>query len=101
MTEEAIALPRKREIEAAIAAHNAIDPAILLPADAARLLTVMFRRGSVCQHKVADLVAEGFDRRVLPHLLRALVEAGFVTKEQVAGRRVANTYHLHLPSVRP
>jgi hypothetical protein len=71
-------LPRKKEIEAAIAAYNATDSAMLLPPDASRLLSVMFR----------------------PRLLRALAEAGFLSKEQAQGRD-PNTYHLHLPPVRP
>ena len=33
-------------------------------------------------------------------MLRRLVEAGFLSKQASAGR-VANTYRLHLPPVRP
>ena len=89
-------MPRKRDIEAAIAAHNAADREPALPPEAVRLLTVMFRRSSVCQRGVADLATEGFNRRALPRLLRALVEAGFLSKKQQSGRGT-NTYHLHLP----
>jgi hypothetical protein len=60
------------EIEAAIAAYNNTDPEMLLPPEAARLLTIMFRRSGVCQRRLDDLAAEGFDRRTLPRLLRAL-----------------------------
>jgi hypothetical protein len=58
----------------------------------------MFRRGDMCQRSLDDLAAEGFDRRAVPRLLRALVEAGFMTKE-VPSRLglVPNTYRLHLP----
>jgi hypothetical protein len=94
-------LPRKREIEAAIAAYNATDPEALLPPEAGRLLTVMFRRGGVCQRALDDLAAEGFDRRTLPHLLRALVEAGFLSKERRFGKGAINVYHLHLPRRQP
>jgi hypothetical protein len=88
-------VPRRREIEAAIAAYNAADPDMLLPPEAAHLLTVMFRRSSVCQRRLDDLAAEGFDRRTLPRLLRALGDAGFLSKER--GHGVPNTYRLTWP----
>ena len=91
-------LSRRSEIEAAIAAHNSADRETLLPPDAARLLRAMFPRGSVCQRRLEDLVAEGFDRRTLPRLLRSLVDAGFLSKEP--GRGFASTYRLHLPPMR-
>jgi hypothetical protein len=97
MTEEDRALPRKRDIEAAIAAYNATDPEALLPPAAARLLITMFPRGSVCQRSLDDLAAEGFDRRAIPHLLRALAEAGFLSKERRFGKGAINVYRLHLP----
>ena len=90
-------MPNRREIEAAIGAYNAADPDMLLPPDAVRLLTVMFRRSSVCQRSQDDLAAEGFDRRAIPHLLRALVEAGFLSKERRFGKGAINVYRLHLP----
>jgi hypothetical protein len=90
-------LPSNRDIQAAIAAYNATDPEALLPPDAAHLLAVMFRRSSVCQRSQDDLAAEGFDRRAIPHLLRALVEAGFLSKERRFGKGAINVYYLHLP----
>jgi hypothetical protein len=95
MTEESYALPRKREIEAAIAAHNASDREPFLPPEAVALLIVMFRHRGVCQRSLQDLEAEGFDRRALPRLLRALVEAGLLSKEPRVGRD-PDTYRLHL-----
>lgn len=91
-------MPSKREIEAAIAAHNATaGPGLLLPPAAGRLLAVMFPRGaSVCQRSLDALAAEGFDKRAVSRLLRALVEGGFLSKEPQSGR-IANIYHLHLP----
>jgi hypothetical protein len=88
-------LPRKRDIEAAIAAHNATDgpKQTLLPPD------VMFPRHSVCQRRLDDLAAEGFDRRALPRLLRALIDAGFLSKEPSQGP-IIGTYRLHLPPQR-
>jgi hypothetical protein len=76
VTEEDCVLPRRRDIEAAIAARNAADPEALLPPEAGRLLAVMFRRSSVCQRSLDDLAAEGFNRSVLRRLLPVLVEAG-------------------------
>jgi hypothetical protein len=89
-------LSRRTEIEGAIAAHNNSDRQPLLPPVTGRLLSVMFRRSSVCQRSVDDLAAEGFDRRVVPRLLRALIEAGLLTKEEPRGRS-PNSYTLHLP----
>ena len=92
-------LSRRREIEAAIAAHNSADRETLLPPSAARLLTVMFSEGNVCQRRLRELEAEGFDGRILRRLLRALVGAGFLSTERNWGA-VPNTYRLHLPPVR-
>ena len=93
-------MPRRREIEAAIAAYNDADPEILLPPDAARLLSVMFRRSSVCQRSVAHLAAEASDTmRLVKRLLRILLEAGFLSKPPRSGRG-PHTYRLHLPPVR-
>ena len=92
-------LSRRREIEAAIAAHNSADNETVLPPSAVRLLAVMFPRDDVCQRSVADLEAEGFDRRTVRSLLRALVDAGFLSTERPWGA-VPNIYRLHLPPVR-
>jgi hypothetical protein len=87
--------PRRREIEAAIAAYNATDQEPGLPPDVVRLLAVMFAEANVCQRKVDNLVQEGFSNRRLLRLLDILAEAGFLSKER--GNRVPNTYRLHLP----
>jgi hypothetical protein len=90
-------LPRKREIEAAFAAYNHIDrETAMLPPSALRLLTVMFPRSDTCRRSVASLAQEGFDVRTLRRLLRALLEAGFLSKEESLAR-IPNTYRLHLP----
>ena len=74
-------MPRRTEIEAAIAAHNAADREPHLPPIAIRLLATVFRQGDVCRRSLDDLAREGIDRRGLSRLLRALVEAGFLSKE--------------------
>ena len=90
-------MPRKREIEAAIAAHNDDDrERLLLPPEAVRLLAIMFPKGPVYRRSVASLVAEGFDRRTVVRLLDGLVEVGFLSKE-VGRRGVVGVYRLHLP----
>ena len=96
-------MPRKRDIEAAIAAHNATDgpKQTLLPPEAARLLAAMFPRRSLWQGSLGDLVAKGFDERLVRLLLRALIDAGFLSKEPTR-RGLISTYQVHLPPlVRP
>ena len=90
-------LSRREDIEAAIAAHNSADHDTLLTPSAAQLLIAMFPRDDVCHRSMPDLAAEGFGRRAVSHLLWALVDAGFVSKEQGPGRTI---YRLHLPPVR-
>jgi hypothetical protein len=90
--------PRRRDIEAAIAAHNRADREPWLPPAAAHLLSAMFRRSSVCRRSLDDLAAEGFSRRTVSRLLQVLVSAGFLSKESGPGRPgVIGIYRLHLP----
>jgi hypothetical protein len=89
--------PRRREIEAAIAAYNRTEQGtLLLTPDAARLLAVMFPRDTVCRRSVTSLMREGFDRGTLRKLLNSLTAAGFVSKE-MSRRGVVVSYQLHLP----
>jgi hypothetical protein len=92
-------LPRKRDIEAAIAAHNATAPVRRgLPPEAARLLAIMFPQDDVCHRTVGSLAAEGFDKQTVIRLLQALIGAGFVSRDPPGrGRGRTSTYHLHLP----
>ena len=92
--------PRRRDaIAAAFAAYNRIDrETAVLPPPALRLLTVMFSRSDTCRRSVASLAQEGFDVRTLRRMLRVLLEAGFLSKEESLAP-VPNTYHLHLPPV--
>ncbi len=90
---------RRDAIAAAVVAYDAANPFTPLPRNAARLLAVMFPSGDVCRRSLDDLTREGFDRRAVSRLLRALIEAGFLSKEQSAAR-APNTYCLHLPPVR-
>jgi hypothetical protein len=89
------ALPRKRDIAAAIAANNSsTDPdALLLSPRAVRLLTIMFADADVCQRNLDSLVREGFNLGTLLRFLKNLSDAGFTSIQ----RGTPNTYHLHLP----
>ena len=66
-----------------------------LPRPAARLLAVMFAAEDVCCLSQQELSARGFGKS-LPAALRALVEAGFMSK-QAGTSRVPDSYRLLLP----
>ena len=82
---------RREAIFAAVEAHNRTYPAPL-PRPAARLLAVMFAAEDVCCLSQQTLVAEGFGK-TLPAVLRALVEAGFISR-QAGTSRIPDTYRL-------
>ena len=86
------AASRRDAIIAAVEAHNRTHPAARLPRPAARLLAVMFATEDVCCLSQQALVAEGFGKS-LPGVLRALVEAGFMSRQRGAAR-VPDTYRL-------
>ena len=94
-------MPRRDEIEAAVAAYNSADPErFVLPPLAAQLLAVMFSRNTVCQCSVTNLAATGgFDRKDVRKLLISLITAGFLSKEPGVNP-APNTYRLHLPPQR-
>ena len=75
---------RRDEIEAAVAAYAAAhreEPP--LPRRTAALLTVMFPSEDVCQRSLDAIAEEGrLDRKSLPRVLRRLVAAGFLSREQ-------------------
>jgi hypothetical protein len=86
------AASRRDAINAAVEAHNRTHPAAPLPRPAARLLAVMFPTEDVCCVSQETLRAEGFGK-TLPRVLRALVEAGFMSR-QAGATRVPDTYWL-------
>jgi hypothetical protein len=87
---------RREAIAAAIETYNHHHPEAPLPRPAARLLTVMFSSDDVCRQSLEALVAKGFTKKTLPGMLRALVDAGFLSK-QPGSAHIPNTYRLHLP----
>jgi hypothetical protein len=83
---------RREAVFAAVEAYNQTHPAAPLPRPAARLLAVMFAAEDVCCLSQQSLVAEGFGK-TLPGVLRALVEAAFVSR-QTGTSRIPDTYRL-------
>jgi hypothetical protein len=83
---------RREAVFAAVEAYNRAHHAAPLPRPAARLLAVMFATEDVCSLSQQALVAAGFGKS-LPGVLRALVEAGFVSK-QAGTSRIPDTYRL-------
>ena len=71
---------------------TATHPAAPLPRPSARLLAVMFATEDVCCLSQQALAAEGFGK-TLPEVLRALVEAGLVSR-QTGTSRIPDTYRL-------
>ena len=80
----------------AVEAYNRTHRGPPLPRPAARLLAVMFADQDVCCLSQQALMAEGFGNS-LRRVLRALVEAGFMSK-QAGTSRVPDTYRLQLPA---
>ena len=89
-------MPRKEEIQAAIAAYNDADDGLLLPPDAGRLLALMFPRDTIFRGTVKSLTVRGFDEGTARKLLSSLIAAGFLSKEPQR-QGIAGTYRLHLP----
>ena len=91
-----IDLRRLDDIIAAVEAYDSTHPSAPLPRNADRLLAVVFPAEDVCQRSLD--AGAGFDRRAVPRMLQALLEAGFLSK-QISMKRAPNTYRLHLPPV--
>jgi hypothetical protein len=89
-------MPNRRDaIVAAVAAHNRSHKR--LPHSAVRLLGAMFAHDDVCQQSLYALGdATGIERRQIQAVLRALLAAGIIAKEEVGQGREANRYRLLL-----
>jgi hypothetical protein len=85
-------MSRRNTIADAVEAHNRNHPTARLPRPAARLLAVMFATEDVCCVSQETLKAQGFGD-TMPKVLRALVEAGFVSR-QAGTSRIPDTYQL-------
>jgi hypothetical protein len=87
---------RREAIIAAVGAHNrAHQPP--LPRPAARLLTAMFASDDTCQRSLDALLdASGVSRPTAQSVLRTLLAAGVIAKDEKGHGRYANRYRLQL-----
>jgi hypothetical protein len=85
---------RRTQIISTVEAYNRTHPP--LPRNAGLLLAVMFAEADTCRQSQAHLIASGFSRKRLPTMLRALVEAGFLSR-QAGTSRIPDEYRLLLP----
>jgi len=85
---------RRDAFIAAVETHNRAHPTARLPRPTARLLAVMFAAEDVCSVSQETLKAQGFGD-TLSKVLRALVEAGFMSREPGTSR-IPDTYRLQL-----
>ena len=83
---------RREAAFTAVEGYNRAHPTARLPRPAARLLATMFADQDVCCLSQQALMAEGFGDS-LRRVLRALIEAGFMSK-QAGTSRVLDTYRL-------
>ena len=89
-------MPTRRDsLVAAVAAYNhAHKP---LPNSAVRLLEAMFAGGDVCQQSLQALEdVTGISREHIQRVLRTLLAAGVIAKEETGAGRHANRYRLLL-----
>jgi hypothetical protein len=87
-------LPRKEDIEAAVAVLTSPDRAAI----AIRLLITMFPEGRVCRRSLVALsTAAGLPRNATARWLTALTNVGLLSREAGWRGGAAVTYRLHLP----
>jgi pyocin large subunit-like protein len=89
-------MPARRDaLVAAVVAYNrAHQP---LPNSAVRLLEAMFAGGDVCQQSLQALEdVTGISRRTVQMVLRGLLAAGIIAKEETGIGRHASRYRLLL-----
>ena len=90
-------MSRRNTIADAVETYNRTHPTARLPRPAARLLAVMFATEDVCCVSQEALKTQGFGK-ALPKVLRALVEAGIVSR-QAGTSRIPDTYRLQALAV--
>jgi hypothetical protein len=95
-TEDTQAMPDRRDaIVAAVAAYNRSHKP--LPHSTVRLLEAMFIRDDVCQQSLEALQrVAGISSKSVQTVLRALLAAGVIAKEETRPGRHANRYRLLL-----
>ena len=88
---------RRDALVAVVAAHNQANPGSPLPRNAGRLLLAMFARADVCQQSREALEdVTGLSRETIQTVLRALLAAGVIAKDDTGAGRHANRYRLLL-----
>ena len=88
---------RREAIIAAVDTYNRANPLVPLPRSAARLLAVMFTGDDTCQQSLdARLDASGVSRPTAQSVLRTLLVAGVIAREEKGHGRHANRYRLQL-----
>ena len=92
-------MPARRDaLVAAVAAYNRSHKP--LPHSAARLLETMFAGDDVCQQSLQALEdVSGISRRHILIVLRGLLAAGVIAKEETGQGQHANRYRIHLPAL--
>jgi pyocin large subunit-like protein len=87
---------RRDDIAAAVAAYNRSHKP--LPHSAVRVLEAMFASDDVCQQSLEALAnAAGLSGKSVQTVLRALLAAGAIAKEETGHGQHANRYRLLLP----
>jgi hypothetical protein len=88
---------RRNAITAAVEAHNLAHPTARLARPAARMLAVMFDTQDVCRQSLDALSdASSVSRPTAQSVLRGLLAAGVIAKEEKGHGQHANRYRLHL-----
>ena len=89
-------MPARRDaLVAAVAVHNRSHQP--LPHSTVRLLEAMFISDDVCQQSLETLEdAAGLSRKTVQTVLRALLAAGVIVKEDTGAGRHASRYRLLL-----
>jgi hypothetical protein len=89
-------MPDRRDaLVAAVAAHNRSHKP--LPHSTVRVLEAMFAGGDVCQQSLQELRgAAGLSDKSVQAILRALLAAGVIAKEETGHGQHANRYRIHL-----
>ena len=89
-------MPDRRDaLVAAVAVYNRSHK--LLPNSAVRLLGAMFASDDVCQQSLQTLEdVAGISRKHIQRVLRGLLAAGVIAKEDTGAGRHANRYRLLL-----
>ena len=92
-------MPARRDaLVAAVAAYNRSHKPPL-PHSTVRLLEAMFASDDVCQQNLQTLEdVAGISRKHIQRVLRGLLAAGVIVKEDTGAGRHANRYRLLLPA---